>query len=73
MDSSKEVLSSFCFEEQNPHTKKQNLGLKGNPSVTRSLVEGFIFLEGKYSTEFSREHSSFTIKLVWTAYFPGLK
>lgn len=74
MDNSKEVISSFCFKEETPPTqKKQNLRLKGNPSVTRSLVEGFIFLEGKYRTEFSGVQSNFTIKLVWMVYFPGLK
>lgn len=43
-------------KKKNPRKHNiQNLGLKGNLSVTNSLVEGFIYLEGKYSEKFFRE------------------
>lgn len=43
-------------EKKNPRKQNiQNLGLKGNLSVAKSLVEGVIYLEGKYSEKFFRE------------------
>ena len=87
MDSLKEVITSFCLIEKktnptlphidNIYNTKQNLGLNGNPSVTRSLVGAFLFLEEKYSAEFFRKElikkfgEQEVLKLVWGAYFPG--
>lgn len=58
----KEIEKEKEMEKEKEKKKKnlrkqniQNLGLKGNLSVAKSLVEGVIYLKGKYSEKFFRE------------------